>query len=52
MYASLSLELFMHPLLVLFTWQKHFRKKNNNNNSQTLSGLTKELRPQDRKGYG
>ena len=28
MYASLSLELFMHPLLVLFTWQKHFRKKN------------------------
>ena len=27
MYASLSLQLFMHPLLVLFTWQKHFRKK-------------------------
>ena len=27
MYASHSLELFMHPLLVLFTWQKHFRKK-------------------------
>ena len=27
MYASLSLELLMHPLLVLFTWQKHFRKK-------------------------
>jgi len=27
MYASLSLELFMHPLLVLFTWQKHFRKE-------------------------
>jgi len=27
MYASLSLELFMHPLLVLFTLQKHFRNK-------------------------
>jgi len=27
MYASLSQELFMHPLLVLFTLQKHFRKK-------------------------
>jgi len=26
MYASLSLELFMHPFLVLFTLQKHFRK--------------------------
>jgi len=28
MYTSLSLELLMHPLLVLFTWQKHFRKYN------------------------
>ena len=27
MYASISLEVFMHPLLVLFTWQKHFRKE-------------------------
>jgi len=29
MYASLSLELFMHALLVLFmfTWQKHLEKK-------------------------
>ena len=25
MYASLSLELFMHPLLVLFYMAKHFR---------------------------
>jgi len=27
MYAGLSLELFMHPLLVLFTWQKPFLEK-------------------------
>ena len=27
-YARLSLELLIHPLLVLFTWQKHFRKYN------------------------
>jgi len=27
LYFRGSLELFMHPLLVLFTWQKHFRKK-------------------------
>ena len=35
MYASLSLELFMHPLLVLFTWQKHFR--------QYLAHILKEI---------
>ena len=27
MYASLSLELFMHLLLVVFTWQRHFEKE-------------------------
>jgi len=32
MYASLSLELFMHSLLALFTWQKHFRKKSTTTN--------------------
>jgi len=26
MYASLSLELFMHPLLILFTWLKTKKK--------------------------
>ena len=29
MYASLSLELFMHPLLVLLTWQNIVEKKKN-----------------------
>jgi len=37
MYASLSQELFMHPLLVLFTLQKQFRKKKQKKNGRTYT---------------
>ena len=42
MYASLSLELFMHPLLVLFTWQKNFRKNRRHYSFTTDNKLQKK----------
>jgi len=45
MYASLSLELFMHLLLVVFTWQRHFwrRKRNNKVSNVTACEIASQL---------